>query len=70
MRLYRYGVKILELSEGTWFWSELLSDINFVPKGKRASTHGTSLYGKQNNRTGAIVKAARMTVDMIMKEEI
>lgn len=65
----RYGVPIIKLEHGTWFWCHALEDVNFVPAGKRTSTCQRHFrFERQNNLPGALRLALEAERDRIIKE--
>jgi len=67
---HRYGVKILLLHQGTWFWSEPLGDVSFVPRGQRDRSTFRSLATKANTPAGALAKAVSATAAMLERGEL
>lgn len=69
-KLHRYGVPIMIIPQGTWFWSQLLCDISFVLAGKREAFDSFTLRDRDNSLPYAIHEAARHMTRMIKRGEI
>jgi hypothetical protein len=67
---HRYGIKILVINQGTWFWSEPLCDISFVLRGQRERASARFLATRHNNPAGALAKALAATAAMLEREEL
>lgn len=66
----RYGVPIIKMEHGTWFWCHALEDVNFVPAGKRTSSLQKHFrFARQNTLAGALRLALETQRDLIIKDD-
>lgn len=59
MRTNRYGEEILRTPMGSWYWSSVLEDVNFIPAGKRTASYQTGVH--TNTMEHALRQVARIT---------
>jgi hypothetical protein len=64
---HRYGIMIMVIPQGTWFWDHLFEVIDFVPTGKRTSRDSYPL--RHNSLHGALSEAIKRTPHVIERLE-